>query len=413
MTIETDVAVVGAGAAGLAAARELKAAGVNHVVLEAKPEIGGRTFCDQTTFGFPYDIGGFWLYDDNDNLFIEAARELGFDIDDTAFPWPDMPMILGDVWETSSQLEERLAHNEAAMAALAGFARSGPDRTVAEVIQTDSPWLPVLASWMGMLKGRRIETVSAADSANRPGGFAFRQVREGMGNLICDWADTENVHVNTPVRAIDWSATGVALDTGRETVTAKTAILTASVGVLASDTIHYARPLPARVREALDCLPMGTVNRIAVQFDGDVFGEACPPMFGRFVSPDRYIYVMTRLVGENVALGYVGNDLALALEDQPDDVAVDLLCDALDFAIGHDVRSRIKAVLCTRWHADPWTLGAYAEALPGGSWARRALHEPWDNRVFVAGEATSLTQFSQVQGAANEGMRAARAAIAI
>ena len=211
------------------------------------------------------------------------------------------------------------------------------------------------------------------------------------------------------MRAIDWSAAGVELDAGTETITAKTAILTASVGVLASDTISYARPLPARFRDALDCLPMGTVNRIAVQFDGDVFGDACPPVFGRFISPDRYIYIMTRLVGQNVALGYVGNELAEALEQQPDEVAVELLCDALAIVVGNDVRDRITAVVCTRWGSDPWSLGAYAAATPGGSWARRALQEPWDDRVFVAGEATSLTQFSLVHGAANEGIRAARA----
>ena len=412
MAIRTDVAVVGAGAAGLAAARELRAAGVEHVVLEAKPVVGGRAVCDETTFGFPYDLGGFWLSNDGDNLFLEAAAELGFDTSETAFPWPDMPMILGDDWETPSQQSDRLAHNETALAAIDAFLPTDPDRSIAEIAGTDSPWFPVLASWTGMLNGLPMENVSAVDQANLRHGDTVHQVREGMGNLVLRWTDPSDVLVNSPVRAMDWSKAGVELDTGKETITARTAILTASVGVLASDTISYAQPLPARFRDALDCLPMGTVNRIAVQFDGDVFGEACPPVFGRYVSPESYIYIMTRLVGQNVALGYVGNELAISLEQQPDDVAVDLLCDALAIVVGNDVRDRVKAVLCTRWRSDPWSLGAYAAAKPGGAWARRALQEPWDDRVFVAGEATSLTQFSLVHGAASEGIRAARAASA-
>ena len=412
MTIKTDIAVIGAGAAGLAAAKDLRAAGVDHVLLEAKPVIGGRTFSDETTFGFPYDIGGFWISNDGDNLFMEAAADLGFDTSDMTFPSPDMPMILGDTWETSSQQSDRLAYNEAAMAAIDAFSPTDPDRSIAEVAGTESPWFPVLASWMGMLNGLPMDIVSAADQANLLHGDTVHQVREGMGNLVRRWADPSGILVNSPVRAIDWSAQGVELDTGAETFTAKAAIVTASVGVLASDTISYARALPARFREALDVLPMGTVNRIAVQFDGDVFGDACPPVFGRYISPESYIYIMTRLVGQNVALGYVGNDLAIALEQQPDAVAVDLLCDALALAIGDDFRDRIMAVHCTRWGSDPWSLGAYAAATPGSAWARQALQEPWDDRVFVAGEATSLTQFSLVHGAAKEGIRAARAATA-
>ena len=411
--MKTDIAIVGAGAAGLAAARELRALGVQHVVLEAKPVIGGRTVCDETTFGFPYDLGGFWLSNDGDNFLIEAAERLGFDISNQTFPGPEVPMLLGERWESQAENSARLAYNDEAMTAISEFNPGAPDRSIASFSGNTSPWFPVLASWIAMLNGLSMERTSAADQANLLHGESVHQVREGMGRLLQAWADVPDVMVNTPVRAIDWNDAGVELDIGEDVLTAKALILTASVGVLASDTISYARPIPKRIRNALDYLPMGTVNRIAVQFDGDIFGEICPQSFGRFVDADNHIYIMTRLVGQNVALGYVGNELAIALEQQPDDVAVDLLCDALALGIGTDVRDRITATLCTRWGSDPWTLGAYAAAEPGGAWTRAALQQPWDNRVFVAGEATSLKQFSYVHGAAQEGIRAARAASAV
>lgn len=405
--------MVGAGATGLAAAKELRSLGVDHVVLEAKPVIGGRTVCDEATFGFPYDLGGFWISNDGDNFLLEAARNLGFDTSDQTFPGPEMPMLLGERWETQDENSARLAFNDAAMTAIGSFDPSAPDRSIAEVAGTTSSWFPILASWIAMLNGLPMERTSAVDQANLLHGETVHQVREGMGRLVQAWADVSDVMVNTPVRALDWNDGGIELDLGHDVVAAKAVILTASVGVLASDTIHYASPMPSRTREALACLPMGVVNRIAIQFDGDVFGETCPPTFGRFVSEDDHIYIMTRLVGENVALGYVGNKLAQSLEQQSDDVAVDLLCDALALGIGADVRDRVIASLCTRWGSDPWTLGSYAAAETGGAWARAALQEPWGNRVFLAGEATSLTQFSLVHGAASEGMRVARAASSI
>ncbi len=59
MAIRTSVAVIGAGVAGLAASKELRAMGVDHIVFEAKAEVGGRAICDEAVFGFPYDLGAF------------------------------------------------------------------------------------------------------------------------------------------------------------------------------------------------------------------------------------------------------------------------------------------------------------------------------------------------------------------
>lgn len=75
--VDTDVVVIGAGAAGLAAARSLRRAGRRVIVLEARTRIGGRAFTDRTALGAPFDRGAHWLHSAEDNPFLAEARRLG------------------------------------------------------------------------------------------------------------------------------------------------------------------------------------------------------------------------------------------------------------------------------------------------------------------------------------------------
>lgn len=408
----TDVVVIGAGVAGLAASMELERRGVRHVVIEAKAVPGGRAVCDDHSFGFPYDLGAFWLSDDGDNPLLDVARRQGFDTSDTQFPWPEMPMLLGESWETAAESEDRRRYNTAAFQAMAAIADGQRDLPLVAMVDAASRWYPILNSWVGMLHNRPMEVVSAIDQTRLRHG-TYRQVKQGMGTLVHHWARSVQVLIDCPAEAIDWRGPDVVVRTKRGTINAKKVIITVSTGVLAAGELVFHPELPQRTREALAGLPMGNVNRIALQFDRDVFGDRCVPVFGRYLSPERYIYVMNRLVGQNVALGYVGSDLADALEAKPDEEAVELLVGALNVALGTDVGRHVKKSVCTRWRSDRWTRGAYAMALPGCANARRQLREPVGNRLFFAGEATSVHQFAHVHGAALEGVRAARDAMEV
>ncbi len=371
--------------------------------------VGGRAACDRETFGFPYDIGGFWLCDDGDNPLMAAARDHGFDISNGLFPFPDMPMAFGDRWEEPPERTERLAYNEARFRGIATFDPMGPDCNVAALSPSDVRWEPVLDVWFSIVQNGYQADISTLDLArSRPGPYL--QVKEGLGNLLTRWAGDNPVRLNAPVTKIETRTDCVILGGSGFELAARAAIVTTSVGVIRDGVIAFKPTLPNTVSTACEQLPMGNVNRIAVQFDRDIFGDDCPPAFGQFGAPDDYILLLTRLVGQNVALGYVGGTFADHMEQRPKADSVALLCKALELAVGFDPSAHICAVHCTRWRSDPWTRGGYTIAKPGGADARLELQKPLGGRLFFAGEATSPTQFAQVHGAVNEGVRAARAA---
>lgn len=407
MLDSTEIVIVGAGAAGLAAARTLRDQDIPYILLEAKPQVGGRAVCDKDVFGFPYDLGGFWLCDDGENPLVPAAQELGFDISNNLFPFPNMPMLLGDQWESEAQNAARLAYNTTRFDAMEAVDPKASDQPVAALTPTDPQWEPILDVWFAIVQNGYQSDLSAVDLARALPG-PYLQVKEGLGELLRAWAGDVSVQVNCPVHAITVQDDGVIVQTNRGDIAARGVIVTTSLGVLTQGAIQFDPPLPAKITEAAAQLPMGNVNRIAVQFDHDIFGTNCPPAFGQYVAPDDCVLMLTRLAGQNVALGYVGGDFADALEDEPEDASIALVCRALQDALGRDVSPHIIATHCTRWRADPWTKGGYTIARPHCADARQVLRAPVHDKIFLAGEATSPTQFAQVHGAMNEGSRAAR-----
>ena len=86
---DVDVVVVGAGAAGLSAARTLTEKGHSVAVLEARSRIGGRAFTESNTFGVPYDHGCHWLHDESSNPWVKYGQDHGFDL----YPAPDTEVV--------------------------------------------------------------------------------------------------------------------------------------------------------------------------------------------------------------------------------------------------------------------------------------------------------------------------------
>src|SRR3954449_9557458 len=82
-----DIAIIGAGAAGLGAAHALKGSGLSVIVLEARDRIGGRAWTIQPAAGIIFDVGCGWLHSADRNSFVEIARQLDLEIDNTRPPW--------------------------------------------------------------------------------------------------------------------------------------------------------------------------------------------------------------------------------------------------------------------------------------------------------------------------------------
>ena len=105
--------------------------------------------------------------------------------------------------------------------------------------------------------------------------------------------------------------------------------------------------------------------------------------------------------------GRFGRDLAA----RGDQAMVEFAMEWLSGLFGTDVKKALGRTQTTQWNKDPWTLGAFSAASPGGQWARRALMEPVRNRVFFAGEAAHETLWGTVGGAWESGTRTADAVI--
>src|ERR1700712_3964339 len=84
---DIDVAIIGAGAAGIAAARTLEGSGLSVLILEARDRLGGRGHTIITSAGIPFDLGCGWLHSADENNFVLIAEQLGFEIDKTRPPW--------------------------------------------------------------------------------------------------------------------------------------------------------------------------------------------------------------------------------------------------------------------------------------------------------------------------------------
>ncbi len=260
--LEAGVVVVGAGAAGLAAARRLRARGVPTTLIEAAPRIGGRAWT--TLVGAdPFDHGATWLHDADRNPLVALAHPDDALVD-TDGPRRERVTIAGRTPTAPEQAALDAAWDR--LETLALERPTTPDTTLADALATlaPDPWAPLIALWEGPI-------IAAADPA-RLGRDDWRRNRlqgrnlapqAGLGAFLVRRAATE-AWLDTPATRLDWHGPGVALDTPRGTIRAAAAIVTVSTGVLAAGTLRFAPPLPAPLRDAIHALPMGLLTKIAL-----------------------------------------------------------------------------------------------------------------------------------------------------
>ncbi|MFN8719548.1 MAG: FAD-dependent oxidoreductase, partial [Rhodospirillales bacterium] len=234
MTRTVDVAIVGAGAAGIAAARRLAGTGLRVVMIEAADRLGGRAWT-RTVEGHPLDLGCAWLHSGDRNPWTGIATDRGLAVDRTPPPWGEQA---GDRNFTPAEQAEA----DDAIAAFQRRLRDLPaDRDAAsDALEPGNPWNGLLQAVSGYVNGAALERVSARDHVaydDADTGVNWR-VREGMGATIVDAAAGLDIVTGTRVTAIDLPAGGVRLETSAGPVEARAAILTVATDVLASAALR-------------------------------------------------------------------------------------------------------------------------------------------------------------------------------
>ena len=415
-----DAAVVGAGAAGIAAARALRDAGLRCVVLEASARVGGRAYTDTASLGAPFDQGAVWLHDADNNPLTRIAESQGFTLHEEAGRRRRDILLVGDRPATG---EERRAHDAAAEAweeaAERRAAQGGPDIPLADAVPRGGFWDATAEHWFGaIISGVEARRDSLHDYVATALAGRNPQVREGFGTLVARQAEGLRVALDSPVGTIRTGGPGgaVTLEGPRGSVRARGCIVTVSTGVLASGAVRFDPALPPEVEGAVAGLPQGLLSKVALRAAGP--DRLDLPSFGRLGrrvehEDDRPASWVLWPFGRDHAIGYIGGEAAWQLAREGP-AAADAYARAelaRYFGSARVERAFRPGAVVTRWAEDPLFRGAYSHARVGHAGARAALRDAAvaDGRLRFAGEACHERYAGTVGGAWESGVRAARA----
>lgn len=382
---EAGVAVVGAGVAGLAAAARLRRHGVPVTLLEAAQRIGGRAW---TTYpcslgGLPFDEGAAWLHAAEHNPLMAYVRP-GRDRLVNSDAIRHERVFVG----TRLANDAELAEYDAAWAALDSIGADGPDGTVADAIPR-GPWAATLALWEGaIIAAADVDALGREDWRRNSLHGANLLVSGGLGAFVARRLSTP-AQLCTHVTGVDWSGTGVRVETSRGTVVAGACIITASTGVLASGRIRFTPGLPDAVLQAVQGLPMGLATKVALRASGPDrldLPAMCSAVQQVGDAPGMVFNAWRG--GRDVLAGTVGGRLAWSVAGRPREAEA-LVRDGLRRIFGARAgRALSPGAHVTTWGEDPFTLGAYAYAGPGAWGLRAQLAGAFPGeRLLFAGEA--------------------------
>jgi monoamine oxidase len=410
---EPDVIVIGAGAAGLGAAMELRKAGRTVTVIEARDRIGGRAHTDTTAFpGIPFDRGAHWLHSASCNPLRAEADRLQHRYD-RATTYKTRILFTGlglhadqtAVDEAMTALDEAL-HRIEARGAVA-------DVALAECLDPSSVWHRLVWRSLSRMIGGDPDLCSTADFARYVDTGEDWPVEDGYGALIA-WIGAEvPVSLGTAATRVDWRGNSIAVQTNHGTLRAKAVIVTLPTNLLARDMIQFDPVLPVSLQQAFADCPLGNFEKIALQLDHPLEGYTHvysdvidgPPL-GR-----EPVNLHVQPFGRPLLIAHLGGRSAAMLAAEGEAAMRAAGIETAVHAFGSAITKRIVKAKVTRWAHDPWSGGSYSHCLPGRAGAREVMRQSLDGRLFFAGEHCSTDWFGTVHGAWLSGQAAARRAM--
>jgi monoamine oxidase len=405
---EADVVVIGAGAAGIAAARRIVAANRKVIVLEASNQIGGRCITDSTTFDVPFDRGARWIHNPETNPMIKLARSAGLDI----MPAPSGQKIrIGRRFARPSETEDFLAALVKANRAIDDASRRA-DVSCASVMPKE------LGDWAGTAEfvlganftGKDLKEVSAIDKVRAQDRNSAIACRQGLGTLVARLGEGLPVALSTPANRIEWGSRDAIVYTPVGKLIARAAIVTVSTNVLAAGNLKIAPEIPKRYFEAASKLSLGSYDHIALQMQGNPLGLSRDDILIEKSDSTRTGMLYANMGSSSLCSIDIGGSFGRDLSAQGEQAMVAFAVEWLTKMFGSDVAAAVKKTSVTRWNAAPHVLGAMSSAVPGAQPLRKALSEPI-GCMYFAGEATHETLWGTVDGAWESGERAAEAAL--
>lgn len=425
-----DTVVVGAGMAGLTAARLLARAGRRVVVLEARDRVGGRVWTRRAD-GLVTDLGASWIHGVDGNP-VDAAA--------TAFGMRTAEFTVGSYQPDGRPIAYYDPHgarlSDAAARRFADDVRA-VDAVLAGVIETSDPG----ASYRDVTESALVACGWDTDRTERVREFLQHRTEEQYGAWIEDLAahglDDDSVdgdevvfpdgydqlparlasgldvRLRHEVTHVRWAADGVTVTTGRGVLVADTAVVTVPVGVLQSADLVIDPPLPAPVAAALGRLRMNAFEKVVLRFPTRFWDDGVYAI--RQQGPEgswwHSWYDLTPLHGIPTLLTFAAGPAAAAIRTRDERWVVESVLAQLRRLYGQRVEQPVR-VHVSAWQDDPHARGSYAYMAVGSTTADHdALATPIGGVLHIAGEATWTADPATVSGALYSGHRAASAVL--
>ncbi len=419
-----DVVVIGAGIAGIAAARSLIKQGVSVLVLEARDRIGGRAYTEQETFGVPYDHGCTWLHSADENPLSSLVRDkAGFDIFDFGEREPIyfVRRSLDGNQGARRASEQEVIEIEKAEDALYDNlwdydAVKNDDTSIHNLRPPRDRWDELAQLRKGPFEaGVHSPRLSVIDYQTQYETGTEWMVPQGLAAGIFKAMGPVPVKLETIVESIDWRGKDIKVQSNQGTISCRAVLTTVPTEIIADETLTFLPALPQEKMAAFHELPMGVLDKITLQFD-PAFKSLIPDADTNeayFEAPqgmdqiDSWHSHLLCPFGQAMSTMFVGGQLARDLTGASQEAARDYALSSLASVLGNDVKKLVRKGHATKWLADPFARGGYAYSNIGKNHLREVARQPVADRLFFAGEALHGKWATMAPGAYLTGQQAA------
>jgi monoamine oxidase len=423
--MDCDVIVVGAGLAGLSAASELRALGLDVLVLEARNKIGGRVDTDYEFASHPIERGAEFVHGEN-VVTWELIRKLGLQTlsaleDDDSFfidaAGQFLPIAQAAKLPGGDSLKFMSTRPGVCELAKAWVKSRKPDIDLSSMLQAygvvfDPKFYPIVSHSFEGLDAAGLQQLGVyglVETSYEGDGDGDFRIAEGYSSLSHHLARELQIQLAEPVDRITWNASGARVTTAAgSTLETRKIVITVPLAQLQQSAIRFEPPLTPGKQNAINRLGAGHIVKIILQFDGP-FWPASMECF----ATDKHTGFWWR-PGWNrpdeasVLTAYAGAALADRLVRLGNEAAIQIALDDLNQLFGNPIKTKYNGGMVLNWQAEPYIEMAYSFCPVGAVGLRRVLSYPVEGVLFFAGEATSVERNATVHGAIESGWRAAK-----
>ena len=408
-----EVIIVGAGIAGISAAKILDKNNISNIVIEANNRLGGRAKKAPESFGNWFDLGCSYLHEGDMNPLTSIADSLNVPINyenSDIFSIEKTKYFQSNKSFLSNEKHLLKKSHDKFLTKLNFFRHKVEDRSLSSCLNIADPYYPIIFDYLTGLNGIEANLVSALDFASVNDGKDLI-IESGLARLIDKWAKGICLSLNTPVTQINWEKDYIEIYTQSKKYICKSVLLTVSNGVLRNEDISFIPQLPNYKIQAIHNLPMGILNKIGVLFKKGTFKEND---IGWYIAlTDKNDNEKSQIISFEIRkrekehmIFFFGGERGIDVENFPEKY-YKIITAFIKNQFGNRIEKNIIEIIHTSWGKDPFTKGSYSFALPGHSSERELLKKSLEKKVYFAGEATIKSYYGTCHGAYISGVNAA------